>query len=359
MSTVQAMSRILLRRNKFTHILRRLRHVPDPSPLRTTSSMRAITVDPSGNPTVTRRLIPKPQPGQVLMRVHSAALNRADLLQLAGKYPPPPGVTDVLGLEAAGTLPDGTRACALLAGGGLAEYVVVSKDAILQLPKDVNDSLSFCQLASIPEAFVAAHHVLFDKARLAAGESIYINAAASGVGTASIQLAATLPGANIVASAGSARKLEALRSLGATHTFNYHDCDVADAVASATGGEGVHVAMDAVGAAQFAGIARALRTEGRWVMYGLSSGAKSSQMELARIVSKRLSIVGTTLRSRPESERCEIVKRFTDGFGEEFRQGGLLSPVVHKVLCGLDAALQGYASMKENENVGKIVLRLQ
>lgn len=321
-------------------------------------TMRAVVPDGGGGVVLTRVPVPAPGLDELLIKVAAVGVNRADLLQIAGRYAPPPGVTPVLGLEASGYLQNGQRVCALLPGGAFAEYVVAHKSAILPLPARVADFYTMPQLAAVPEGFVAAYHVLFDVGLLAPGHAVLINAAASGVGVSAVQLAACVPDVTVIASAGSDAKLDACRKLGAHHVINYRTQSTAQAVAAATGGTGVHLAVDCVGAAQFKDIERSLRRDARWVMYGLLSGAKGEGIGLAGIVSKHLTLTGTTLRARSTAHRGRIIRDFVDRFGQHFGPNGPLSPIIHSEFNGLDAAPDAFQMLQNNENIGKLVLTI-
>lgn len=321
--------------------------------------MRAVVGDGVGNAFVTERQIPTPREDEVLMKVSAVGVNRADLLQIVGRYPPPKGTTDVLGLEAAGRLQNGELVSALLTGGGFAEYVAVPKSAILRFPHPAPNSLSSSQLAAIPEAFLAAYHIIFQKGALSENETVLINAAGSGVGTCAIQLAATIPNVKIIACAGSDAKLEVCKNLGAHHTINYHSQGISDTAMKATDGRGVDLVLDCVGATQFKEIARSLSHGGRWVMYGLLSGPKSPEISLAGIVSKHLTVTGTTMRSRSLQDRANIVSSFLEQFGDQVGEQGSLKPVIHKVFRGLDSAPEAFEYMRNNRNTGKLIVSLE
>lgn len=342
---------------------------------RTDGLMRAVQPDGAGSVSVVEVPIPAPSANAHLMKVCAVGLNRADLLQIAGKYPAPKGATATLGLEAAGFLDDGRRATALLTHGAFADYCVVPRDALLHLNDATMHAYTMAQLAAIPEAFVAAYHIMFDVGHLQQGQSVLLNAAASGVGVAAIQLAATVPDVTVIASVRSDAKLELLqRRLSSSasaaavgnnsHLFNCETHPISDVVAQVTGGRGVHLALDCVGPAQFKHIERALARNGTWVMYGLLSGAKGDRVGLAGIVSKHLSVRGTTLRSRNADDRAGIISRFIDHFGNCFdgtdsgHGAASLQPVIHTEIRGLESAADAFKMLENNENVGKIVVTL-
>lgn len=321
--------------------------------------MKAIIADGNGGISIVERQKPLPKPNEELIKVAAFGINRADLLQIAGRYPPPPGSTDILGLEASGYLENGDLVGTLLTAGGYAEYVTVPKSTVLRFSKEISTQLGSTHLAAIPEAFLAAYHTLFQRGELSANETVYINAAGSGVGTCAIQLAALIPNVTIIACAGSDRKLDICRSLGAHHVINYKDEGIFDKINSVTNGAGVHLAIDCVGAAQFIDIQRALVKDGRWVMYGLLSGAKSPDISLTGVVMKRLSILGTTMRSRSEEYRAEIVSSFMKRFGQHFGVNGALRAIVDKQFDGLDKTAQALDYMRSNQNIGKIIVKVE
>lgn len=321
--------------------------------------MQAVIADGSGRVRVVTRPRPVPKRGEVLVRVAAAAVNRADLLQAQGKYPPPAGASDVLGLEVAGYLQDDTPVCALLTHGAFAEYAAVPQSAILPFPADVAAAMPLTHLAAIPEAFLAAHHILFQIGNFAPGETVLVHAAASGVGTSVIQLAATVPGSKIIASASTIEKLKFCRTLGAHALVNYTQESLVDAAHKLTNGHGVDLVLDCVGASMFKENVRALRTDGRWVMYGLLSGAKSPELGLAGIVSKRLALTGTTLRSRDSEYRAALIKTFVSRFGKEFTADGSLHVVVDKIYPGLSSVQTALDYMKSNASIGKLVIDVE
>lgn len=319
--------------------------------------MRAIIPNGEGGIKIVERAIPQAKQGEQVMKVAAFGINRADLLQIHGKYPPPPGTTDVIGLEASGYLSDGRLVTALLKGGAYAEYVAVPDSAIVSLPSDAPCSSDPVQLAAIPEAFLAAYHVMFQKGNLSRNESVLINAAASGVGTSAIQMASLVPNVSIIATASTERKLKFCQQLGAQHVVNYKQQDISDAALHATDGKGVNLVLDCVGAAQFKHNARSLGADGRWIMYGLLSGAKSPDIGLAAILAKRLTISGTTLRSRSDEYRGELISSFLHRFGGCFA-ASQLRPIIDTVFDGINCTEQALKHLESNHNIGKIVVKL-
>lgn len=326
--------------------------------MNSSDTMTAIVADGSGGIQVTTRPIPIPNVDEYLIKIAAFGINRADVMQVDGKYPPPPGTTDILGLEAAGHLESGELVGALLKGGGYAEYAVVPKNAVLKFSQEVTHRFSIAQLAGLPEAFLAAYHVMFQVGKLAENESVLINAAGSGVGTSAIQLAATVPTVRIIACAGSDDKLAVCKQLGAHHVINYKHERISDAVKAATNGMGVNLVLDCVAAAQFKENERSLAQEGRWVIYGALSGVKSPDIGLGGILFKRLSITGTTMRSRTTEFRGEMVANFMHRFGRFFSEPGSLHPIVHKEFAGLEACGEALEYMRSNENIGKLIVHV-
>ena len=320
------------------------------------ASMRAIVADNPGVISVVERPIPEPNESEELIKVMAVGVNRADLLQLNGKYPPPDGVTDILGLEASGFLSTGELVSVLLKGGGFAEYAIAPKSCILRFPPGTA-SLSAVQLAAIPEAFLAAYHVMFQIGELKENETVLINAAASGVGTSAIQLGLATRGVKIISCVGSTEKANFCRELGAHHTINYREENISDRVKELTENKGVDLVLDCVGADQFKANEKSLRKDGRWVIYGLLSGAKHPDIGLGRLVTKRLTLKGTTLRSRSNEYRGELVSEFVRRFGHQFADG-LLRPIIHDEFSGLECVSDAFQCLASNRTIGKLVVRI-
>jgi putative PIG3 family NAD(P)H quinone oxidoreductase len=325
--------------------------------------MQAIVVtEPGGPDKLELREVADPTPGEgeVLVEVKATALNRADLLQRRGVYPPPPGASDVLGLECAGVVLSlgpgiarvrvGDRVMALLAGGGYAERACVHERLLLPIP----ERLSFDEAAAVPEAFLTAADALFDAGRLHAGECVLVHAAASGVGTAALELTREI-GANVVAVTSGA-KIERVRALAPRARFvDRTREDFVSAVAEASGGRGADVILDFVGAAYAARHAECLATLGRHVVVGLLGGGKA-EIDLGRMLMRRQTLIGTVMRTRPLADKIAVVERFRREWLHRLADG-TLTPVVDSVVPLKDAAL-AHARMEANENVGKIVLRV-
>lgn len=298
-------------------------------------------------------------PGEVLVRVRATAVNRADLSQARGHYPPPAGASEVLGLEMAGVIlsvgadvmgwEPGDRVCALLPGGGYAERAAVPAGMLLRLP----DDWSYAQGAAVPEVWYTAYINLFDEGHLRVGETALIHAGASGVGTAAIQLALDV-GAWAIATAGSEAKVAFCRELGAV-AINYKEQDFLAEVRAATGGQGVDVILDPVGGAYLAHNISALRRFGRLVNIGLLGGAKG-ELDMGQVLGKRLRIVGSTLRARPIEEKIAITSRFTAEVWPKLLDGRL-RPVIDAVFP-IEQAQAAHEYVRANHNIGKVILEM-
>ncbi|WP_206832362.1 NAD(P)H-quinone oxidoreductase [Alicyclobacillus fructus] len=304
---------------------------------------------------------PSPGPGEVLVRVRATALNRADLLQRRGLYPPPPGASEILGLEMAGdvealgpgvsSVQVGDRVAALLPGGGYAQYAVVPAGMLIRLP----DALSYEQGAAIPETFLTAYLNLFVLGRLSPGETVLVHAGASGVGTSAIQLI-RLAGARSIVTAGSPDKIAKCLELGAVAGWNYHDGSFVDFVRRETGGRGADIILDFVGAPYFHDNLRALAVDGRLIVIGTMGGTKVDGLDLGHILAKRQQIIGTALRSRSLEAKIELTAAFV-AFAYDALAKGEIAPVIDRVYDWRDVRA-AHERMEANQNIGKIVLRV-
>jgi putative PIG3 family NAD(P)H quinone oxidoreductase len=325
------------------------------------TGMRAAVFDQPGDPEVLRIAEvpdPVPQPGEVLLRVRATAVNRADLLQRRGLYPPPPGASHIIGLEAAGEVesvaegvtgwPPGTRACALLAGGGYAEKVAVPAGQLLPVP----DSIDIITAGAIPECFLTAHDNLLTRGRLQRGETVLIHGGAGGVGTAAIQVARRA-GARVIVTAGTGERLRRCHELGADAGINHRDEDFVARVAEITEGHGADVILDVIGAAYLERNLATLARDGRLVVIGMQGGVRA-ELDLNTMLSRRLTVMGTTLRSRPVEQKAEIVRRAAEDLLPGLANGSL-RPVIDRVLP-LDRVVEAHRAMEAGEPVGKIVL---
>jgi tumor protein p53-inducible protein 3 len=324
--------------------------------------MRAVYAVQAGGPEVLEfRDAPEPTLGaaDVLIEIRATALNRADLLQRKGLYPPPAGTTDILGLECAGTIVQvgedvpqerlGRRVMCLLGGGGYAERVAVPERLTLPIP----EALSFEAAAAIPEAFLTAHEALFQLARLVPGEPLLIHAAASGVGSAAVQLAVSA-GARVFATAGGANKCARVAALGAT-CFDRHEQDFAVAIERELGPAAVAVVLDFVGSSYFDRHCQLLAPGGRLVCAGWLSGARVN-LDLGVLIRKRLQILGIVMRSRSQADKIAMTLRFGREVLPRF-ESGELAPVVDCVMPWSDVQA-AHARLESNANIGKIVLSM-
>ena len=299
-------------------------------------------------------------PDEVLVEVRAAAVNRADLWQARGHYPAPPGASDILGLEMAGvvrevgaavqTANSGDRVCALLPGGGYAELAAVPAGMLLRLP----DDWSFIQGAAVPEVWYTAYLNLFEEGELQPGESVLIHAGASGVGTAAIQLAVDA-GARVFTTAGSADKVARCLALGAELAVNYKEQDFLTEIMAATDGEGVDVILDCVGGGYLARNVALLHRFGRLVNIASLGGAKG-ELDMSRVMGRRLRIIGSTLRSRPAAEKIALTRRFEAEVWPKLTAGSM-QPVIDRVFP-IAKAQAAHDYVKENRNIGKVILEL-
>ncbi|HEV2563296.1 MAG TPA: NAD(P)H-quinone oxidoreductase [Rhizomicrobium sp.] len=321
--------------------------------------MKAISVEPGPKLVLAEIPKPAPAPGEVLIKVAAAGVNRADLAQAMGVYPPPPGASPILGLEVSGTIEavgDGVRdwhvgdqVCALLAGGGYAEYCVAAVECLLPIPKGV----SLIDAAALPEAHFTVWTNLMDAARLKPGESVLIHGGSSGIGTAAIQMLAAR-GHKVFTTAGSAEKCAACEKLGATRAINYHEEDFVDVVKKATDGKGVDVILDMVGGDYIQKNLSAAAIWGRIVNIAYQSGM-SANVNFAPMLMKRLSLMATTLRARPNTEKAAIRDALLREVWPLIDQGKI-KPVIDSILPLADAQA-AHARMQSSGHIGKILLR--
>ncbi len=325
--------------------------------------MKAVTITQFGGPE-NLRVTDVPDPsfteGQLVIDIQATALNRADLLQRRGKYPPPPGESDILGLECAGVVSAcgaavsrvkvGDRVMALLAGGGYAERVAV--DARMAIP--IPDSLTFVEAAAIPEAFLTAREALFELGNLRAQENVLIHAAAGGVGSAAVQLA-RVHGAVVFGTAGSEPKLAFIKSLGANSAINYRDTDFSTLINEQTDGVGVHVVLDFIGASYWEQHAKCLAPGGRCIVIGVMGGAQA-QVNFGQLLFKRHQIKGLVMRTRPLLDKVAMTQSFIRE-SLPLLSSGHLKPVIDQVYK-LDCAGEAHQRMESNANIGKIILKV-
>lgn len=325
--------------------------------------MQAITVERPGGPDVLKLGSvpdPIPSPEQVLVRVRATALNRADTLQRQGQYPPPPGESDVLGLELAGeveavgsavtTIAVGERVFGLVGGGGYAEKAVI--DARMAMP--IPEGWSFAQAAAVPEVYFTAQETIFTLAGLQRDETILIHAGASGVGTAGIQMARET-GATVLVTAGSAEKIQRCVELGATAGCNYKEQDFAEWVQHTTNGKGVDVIEDFIGAAYWDKNLKSLTLGGRLVLVGVMGGVKV-ETNLGLILRKRLQVFGSVLRARTLADKIDITRRFQANW-LPLLSAGRVRPIID-CRFPLERAAEAHQYMEDNKNFGKIILEV-
>ncbi|MDA8864347.1 NAD(P)H-quinone oxidoreductase [Pseudomonadales bacterium] len=321
--------------------------------------MRVISVSETGDLLWTEAADLVPSPAEILIDVKATAINRADLMQRKGLYPPPPGAPETMGLECAGIVMAvgrdvthhqvGDRVCALLAGGGYAEQAVVDQGSALKIP----DNLDFEQAAAIPEVFATAWLNLFIEAALQPGERVVLHAGASGVGTAAIQLCHAF-GSESFVTAGSASKIEACLKLGAKGGHNRRDGGFIDAL-RALWPQGADVILDPVGASYLAENLEALTLNGRLVLIGLMGGSRS-EIDLAKLMMKRLRVVGSTLRARPLEEKASIMAELSQYVWPKISHGEIV-PVIQQVFP-IQSASAAHELMASDVTVGKVVLKV-
>lgn len=320
--------------------------------------MRVIEIAGHGGPDVLRiaeRPVPAPRDGEVLIRVTAAGVNRPDLMQRMGKYPPPPGASDVPGLEVSGEIVAGVpsaigrRVCALVTGGGYAEYCVAPLEQCLPIPAAISE----VHAGAIPETFFTVWTNLFERGRLAAGERVLVHGGTSGIGTTAIQLGRAR-GATVFATAGSAEKVDACARLGATRAINYHAEDFVSVVKDATGGDGVDVVLDIIGGDYVPRNLECLGMNGRLVQIGLIAGSKAT-LDLRPILQRRLTITGSTLRPRTVAEKGSIARALEREIWPLLERGAV-TPIVHAEFP-LAHAADAHRELEEGRVIGKVVLR--
>jgi putative PIG3 family NAD(P)H quinone oxidoreductase len=323
--------------------------------------MMAIEITKPGGPEVlvpAERPMPTPASGDVLIQVAAAGVNRPDTMQRAGRYPPPPGASDIPGLEIAGTIVEvgaattgwhtGDRVCALVSGGGYAEFCVAPARQCLPVPS----GMDFTHAAAIPETFFTVWANVFELGRLQPGESILVHGGSSGIGTTAIQLARAMS-SRVFTTAGSAEKCAACEQLGAELAINYRDTDFVAAIRSATGGKGVDVVLDMVGGDYLPRNLEVLAMDGRLVQIAVMGGVKAT-LNLVTMMQRRLTLTGSTLRPRSVAEKAAIA-------GELFArvwpllEAGTVRPVVHATFPLREAA-EAHRVMEAGAHIGKLVL---
>jgi NADPH:quinone reductase len=325
--------------------------------------MRAIQITQPGKPEVLQlceRPMPQLRPGEVLIKVHAAGINRPDVLQRMGHYPVPPGASDLPGLEVAGEIVDGDLSgssfqrgdmvCALVQGGGYAEYCAAPLVQCLPIPA----GLTAVQAASLPETFFTVWSNVFDRAALAQGETLLVQGGSSGIGVTAIQIASAL-GHRVFATAGTDEKCRAGESLGAERGINYKTEDFVEVTRQLTAGKGVDVVLDMVAGPYVAREIDCLADDGRIALIALLGGAKAD-LDLGQVLRRRLSISGSTLRPRPVAFKAAIAERLRERVWPLIEQGKI-KPVIYKTFP-LEEAAQAHALMESSTHIGKIVLEV-
>ena len=334
--------------------------------------MKVIEIASFGGPDVLRlaeRPLPVASAGELCLRVNASGVNRPDVLQRAGHYPAPPGASDIPGLEVAGTIVSGDieamnaagfrvgdRVCALVAGGGYAEFCIAPVAQCLAVPSGVSD----IEAASLPETFFTVWSNVFDRGRLAAGETLLVQGGSSGIGVTAIQMAKAM-GSTVIATAGSDAKCEAVRALGADHAINYKTQDFEAEVLRLTDGRGVDVVLDMVAGDYVARELNCLAEDGRLVIIAVQGGVKC-EINAGTVMRKRLTVTGSTLRVRPVAFKQAIAQACLAKVWP-LLESGRIKPVIHSVFDAIDAsqatgsgAAAAHALMESNQHVGKIVL---
>lgn len=327
--------------------------------------MKAVEITQYGAPDVLRlgeRDKPAAGAGELLIKVTASGVNRPDVLQRMGHYPVPPGASDIPGLEVAGTIASGDaaalaasgfalgdRVCALVAGGGYAEYCVAPVAQCLPVPQGLSDT----EAASLPETFFTVWSNVFDRARMQPGESILIQGGSSGIGVTAIQMAKALGAARVFVTAGSDDKCAACVRLGADHAINYRTHDFKDEIKRLTDGRGVDVVLDMVAGAYVAREVECLAEDGRIVIIAVQGGVKS-EVNTGLVLRRRLTITGSTLRPRPVAFKGAIAAALRERVWPLI-EAGRIRPVIHSTFAPA-AAAQAHALMESNQHVGKIVL---
>jgi NADPH:quinone reductase len=326
--------------------------------------MQAVEISAFGAPDVLR-LCERPMPvagaGEVLIRVSASGINRPDVLQRSGAYPPPPGASDLPGLEVAGLIESGDvaamaqaglkvgdRVCALVAGGGYAQFCTAPVGQCLPVPAGLDDVAA----ASLPETFFTVWSNVFDRGRLQAGETLLVQGGTSGIGVTAIQMAKAL-GASVIATAGSDEKCAACLKLGADHAINYKTNDFASEAMRLTGGRGVDVVLDMVAGSYVAREVECMAEDGRIVIIAVQGGVKA-EFNAGLVLRRRVVITGSTLRPRPVAFKTAIANALRERIWPLLEQNRI-QPVIHRVFEASRAA-EAHALMESNQHVGKIVL---
>jgi len=326
-------------------------------------AMKAVEIAQPGGPEVlrlTERPMPQPATGEVVIRVQAAGINRPDVLQRKGAYAPPAGASDLPGLEVSGTIDSGNvgnsgfkigdEVCALVAGGGYAEFCAAPVAQCLPKPR----ALSFAEAAGLPETYFTVWSNVFDRAALLPGESLLVQGGSSGIGVAAIQLAAAL-GSTVFATAGSDQKCEACVALGAKRAINYRTEDFAEVIKAETNGRGVDVILDMVAGDYLPREIASLADDGRLVFIALLSGAKGT-LDMSAVLRRRLTVTGSTLRPRSVAFKGAIAKRLREVVWPLI-ESGRIKPMLFRTFP-LAQAADAHRLMESSQHVGKIVLTI-
>ena len=323
--------------------------------------MRVIEITEFGSPDVLKiaeRPTPSPGPGEVLIKVVAAGVNRPDVVQRYGKYPPPPGASDIPGLEVSGHIAakgdgvvqwqEGDAVCALVSGGGYADYCLAPQSQCLRLPS----RLTLVEAAGVPETFFTVWTNVFERGKLQAGETMLVHGGTSGIGTTAIQLGVAFE-ARVFATAGSDAKVQACQTLGAELAANYRTTDWVKTFREATNDRGVDLVLDIVGGDYVSRNLEVLATEGRLVQIAFLKSSKV-EIDLMQVMRRRLTITGSTLRPRTAEEKGAIAGQLAEKVWPLF-EAGTIRPVIHAEFP-LDRAADAHRMMEESQHIGKIVL---
>jgi len=315
---------------------------------------------------VVEREVPDLTGAQLLVKVRATAINRADIMQRHGRYPPPPGETDILGLECSGEIVEvgpgckrdwkrGDRVMALVGGGGYADLCIVQEACTIPIP----ENWTFEQAAAVPEAWLTASQLLMFVAQAKSGDWVLIHAGASGVGLAAVQIATKVIGCKAICTAGSKEKLDACLARGATEAINYKEADGAfsDRVLQVTEGHGVDVILDCIGGSMYEQNSKCLATDARWVIYGTLGGTKVPTFDFRVLMGKRASMLASTLRNRDLSYKANLVKNLEQHIMPRFISKEC-EPVVGKVFSSLESIPEAHRYVESNANIGKVVVSL-
>jgi NADPH2:quinone reductase len=327
----------------------------------TSKSMKYIKIEEYGGPevlTMDSMQVPEPGPGEVLILVAAAGVNRPDVMQRNGFYPPPPGATDVLGLEVSGTIVSvgenvtepavGDEVCALVVSGGYAEYCLAAASLCLPIPEEI----SLEDAAGIPETFFTVWTNVFERGQLKSGESILVHGGSSGIGTTAIQLGKAF-GSTVYITAGTLEKCEFCEKLGADAAFNYREQNFSEAVNNLTDGKGVDVILDMVGGPYFPKNIGLLAIEGRLVQIALMQGSKA-EVDFLSLMLKRVTLTGSTLRPRTVEQKTEIAQALRKNVWP-LLESGAVRPIIHQTFP-LEQATEAHRLMESSTHIGKILL---